>query len=280
MVIVAVFKTEKLTSFDADALYSQVEGIITNETTGQSFEKGNLLGKGGNGCCFKVRDIESNETLACKASWKCKYSLNEAKMLKSLDHPNIVKCFQHFCDKKFQYIIMERCDSSLLDICLEKEKDVNSIQNYVRQIAKACHYLHTKKHIIHGDLKPENILLKNGVVKLADFEIIMKQLCGVEIDCWALGCTIFQLFKGKTVFNCNDLEEINHIFINNKFKVPLTSCSKANMLIRGLLKTNPQRRYSMKDVLKSTFVKQPVIHAPLNKRVQAARNRRKKFLNL
>ncbi|UYV76074.1 hypothetical protein LAZ67_13002415 [Cordylochernes scorpioides] len=262
-----IVKIEKLASFDADALYSQVEGIITNETTGQSFEKGNLLGKGGNGCCFKVRDIKSNETLACKASKKCRRSLYEAKMLKSLDHPNIVKCFQHFCDEKFQYILMERCDSSLDDVCLKKEKDVNSIQNYVHQIAKACHYLHTEKHIIHGDLKPGNILLKDGVVKLADFgnsrrlssinkkikhkggtlvykapEIILKQLCGVEIDCWALGCTIFKLFEGKAVFTRKNDKKIEHIFMNDTFKVPLTSCSEANTLITGLLEPNPELR--------------------------------------
>ncbi|UYV76075.1 PLK2, partial [Cordylochernes scorpioides] len=213
-------KQEKSTSFDVNKLYSQVEGIITNKATGRRFEKGKLLGKGRNGCCFKVHDMESNETFACKVLKKSRHSLYEAKMLKSLNHRNIVKYYEHFCDEKVQYIIMECCDSSLYDICLEKEIDVNLIRYYVRQIATACHYLHTEKYIVHADLKPENILLKDGVVKLADFglsrklssvneklthkggtlvfkapEIIIKKLCGVENDCWALGCTIFQLFE-------------------------------------------------------------------------------------
>ncbi|UYV76071.1 PLK2, partial [Cordylochernes scorpioides] len=281
-VIDAMPKTKKSTSFDVNKLYSQVEGIITNEATGRRFEKGKLLGKGGNGCCFKVRDMESNETFACKASKKCKHSLYEANMLKSLNHRNIVKYYEHFCDEKVQYIIMECCDSSLFDICLEKKIDVNLIRYYVRQIATACHYLHTEKYIVHADLKPGNILLKDGVVKLADFglsrklssvneklthkggtlvymapEIILKQLCGVEIDCWALGCTIFKLFEGKAVFTRKKAKKIEHIFINDTFKVPLTSCSNANTLITRLLETNPELRYTMKDVLKSTFVKEP-----------------------
>ncbi|UYV76067.1 PLK1 [Cordylochernes scorpioides] len=277
-------KSKKYNSFDADKLYSQVDKIIANKGTGLNYEKGRLLGKGGYGCCFEVHDTETNETFACKASKKTKHALYEAKMLKSLNHPYIVKCFQHFCNEKFQYILMERCDSSLYDICLEKEKDVNLIQNYVHQIAKACHYLHTKKHIIHADLKPGNILLKDGVVKLTDFgnsrrlssrneklthkggttgfmapEIILKQLCGVEIDCWALGCTIFQLLEGIPVFTRKNTEELERIFINDTFQVPLTSCSEANTLISGLLETNPQLRFTMKDVLKSAFVKQSVM---------------------
>ncbi|UYV76072.1 PLK2 [Cordylochernes scorpioides] len=377
-------KQEKSTSFDVNKLYSQVEGIITNKATGRRFEKGKLLGKGRNGCCFKVHDMESNETFACKVLKKSRHSLYEAKMLKSLNHRNIVKYYEHFCDEKVQYIIMECCDSSLYDICLEKEIDVNLIRYYVRQIATACHYLHTEKYIVHADLKPENILLKDGVVKLADFglsrklssvneklthkggtlvfkapeiiikklcgvendcwalgctifqlfeekkidvnliryyvrqiatachylhtekyivhadlkpgnillkdgvvkladfgssrkmssvneklthkggtlvykapEIILKQLCGVEIDCWALGCTIFKLFEGKAVFTRKKAKKIEHIFINDTFKVPLTSCSNANTLITRLLETNPELRYTMKDVLKSTFVKEP-----------------------
>ncbi len=97
------------------------------------------------------------------------------------------------------------------------------------QLLNGLAWIHSKK-VAHRDLKPENVLLsKNGVVKICDFgsskvidekgkntpyivsryyrapELIM---CitkySVEIDIWAAGCILAELFlltpvfKGKT----------------------------------------------------------------------------------
>jgi len=40
--------------------------------------------------------------------------------------------------------------------------------NYIKQMANALIYLHSK-HIIHRDIKPENLLNSLGTIKIADF---------------------------------------------------------------------------------------------------------------
>ncbi|UYV68809.1 PLK1 [Cordylochernes scorpioides] len=218
-------------------IYPKLSNIITNTETGQKYKKGQMIGRGGYACCLKVVDMESQETYACKVSLKNPKTnnLKEAINHRSLNHKNIVKYYGHFSDDDFVYIIMELCDSDINRFYETKGIDKNIILSHIHQIADACHYLHTEKHIVHGDLKPENILIKDGIIKIADFglseqlssknkkgywkpgtlqynapEILRGKLCGVEIDCWALGCILCQLLTGKITFYSADIEFMKH----------------------------------------------------------------------
>ncbi|UYV68807.1 hypothetical protein LAZ67_6000928 [Cordylochernes scorpioides] len=162
---------------------------------------------------------------------------------------------------------MEYCESTLVDIYRKNITDENLILSYIHQIAEACHYLHTEKLFVHGDLKLENILIKDGTIKLADFgvslrlasttpEMIENDRCGVKIDCWALGCILYQLLGGKLAFVGKTKEEIRQNILNGNYKKSLNVSQSAINLLKRLLEPNANSRYSMNDVLNSSSAKE------------------------
>lgn len=110
----------------------------------------------------------------------------EIKILKSLNHPNIIKII----DNTSLYFTMKLAKKNLHGLLYIYRKKNNKISkllnnhlnqfNIMKQLASAVHYLHSEKRIIHGDLKMSNILIfvKNNqlIAKIADFEhsIVMK----------------------------------------------------------------------------------------------------------
>lgn len=98
----------------------------------------------------------------------------EISILKSLDHPNIIKIFEYFEEIKRLYIVMEFCKGGELFAEIVKRKYLSEIHaaHIMQQLFGTLEYLHSKK-IAHRDLKPENILLeeKHDVmnIKIIDF---------------------------------------------------------------------------------------------------------------
>ena len=100
----------------------------------------------------------------------------EATILRSLDHPYVVKLFDMFiAPGKAIYLVMELIKGGdLFDRIVEKEVYTEvQARRLFRRILNAVHYLHEECGIVHRDLKPENILVvdrRNDVnIKLTDF---------------------------------------------------------------------------------------------------------------
>lgn len=98
----------------------------------------------------------------------------ELEILKTLDHPNIVKFYEVYQDEKFFHLVMEYCSGGeLLQRIVEQrhlnEKEAAAI---MKKIFSATKYLH-ERGICHRDLKPENFLFsqkgKDGEIKIIDF---------------------------------------------------------------------------------------------------------------
>ena len=127
-----------------------------------------------------------------------KYLSNEIKIMKELDHPNVIHLEKIVPSSHHYYVVMEYCNGGDLSLCLKKNgKPFNQeiIQHFMRQIVEGLKYIHSKK-IIHRDLKLENILLnfKNekdmqnfnllaSEVKIIDFSLARK------LDCQGLAST-------------------------------------------------------------------------------------------
>ena len=86
--------------------------------------------------------------------------IDEIKILKKLDHPNIMKIYECFIDKDNFYIISDFCDQGDLLGKLEKLGKMNEIvvKFLMEQVLNAVAYLHSR-NVLHGDIKLENILL-------------------------------------------------------------------------------------------------------------------------
>ena len=125
------------------------------------------LGAGGYGTVYEIQDIKTKETYACKVLTKKdvdKRLIKERDILLKMDHPNIIKLYEIFEDKRFYYMVTEECKGGeLLDriISLLKQKQVYSeleAFKIFKQIMQAIYYCHKQK-ICHRDIKPENILM-------------------------------------------------------------------------------------------------------------------------
>ncbi|KAH7972385.1 hypothetical protein HPB52_011588 [Rhipicephalus sanguineus] len=95
----------------------------------------------------------------------------EVRIMKMLDHPNIVKLYQVIETEKTLYLVMEYASGGeVFDYLVAhgrmKEKEARA---KFRQIVSAVQYCHQKR-IIHRDLKAENLLLDGEMnIKIADF---------------------------------------------------------------------------------------------------------------
>lgn len=103
---------------------------------------------------------------------KHKYTLNEVQNMKEYQllahissHPNIVKALEFIFDpkKSFFYIVMEKCDMSLIHLLKVRQMKKFSNENLkliLYQILLGLNHIH-KNGYFHRDIKPENVLITN-----------------------------------------------------------------------------------------------------------------------
>lgn len=98
--------------------------------------------------------------------------LLESKMLRELDHPNIVRLIEVFRDNRKLCLITELCKGTNLvaDILKRKIFSEPEAAFIIWQLLLAVNYCH-KKEVSHRDIKLDNILVdtKSLHIKLIDF---------------------------------------------------------------------------------------------------------------
>ena len=135
----------------------------------RAYVKQRLLGRGGFGNVYLVRDKDENDFYALKQIPIQNYGHAEAirkeflAMLVSLRHRHIIHLFSCCISKtdKSQLVanfIMEYCTGGTLNKRLSKPSPHAVDLKWMLQITDAVSFLH-HKDIVHRDLKPENVLL-------------------------------------------------------------------------------------------------------------------------
>ena len=137
-----------------------------------------LLGKGGFGSVYLVRQKVTNDYFAMKSiKFPTKLNVkfiedlqNEISILKLIKGKFLAKAYFSFIENDCLFIVMEYLVGGDFRQLLETEGyfEFNITQFYAAELVMALEELHKK--IVHRDLKPENLLLdNNGHLKLADF---------------------------------------------------------------------------------------------------------------
>ena len=98
--------------------------------------------------------------------------VNEIRILRTINHPNIVKFYEKIEEKHRYYLVTEFCEGGDLftKLAVHKRFPERDVALIVKQILTGIYYLHMK-NIVHRDLKPENILISgsNSQIKISDF---------------------------------------------------------------------------------------------------------------
>lgn len=141
------------------------------------------LGEGGFGAVFRALDDQLQRDVAIKVTKGSMIGLSmrerfldEARIVASLDHPNIVPVHDvGQTDTGDLFIVSKLIDGSDLNtrIRLDRPDRILSLR-IVEQIADALQYAHSKG-LVHRDVKPANILLdRRDRPYLADFGIALR----------------------------------------------------------------------------------------------------------
>ncbi|XP_020940268.1 tyrosine-protein kinase Fer isoform X2 [Sus scrofa] len=148
---------------------------------------GELLGKGNFGEVYKgiLKDKTAVAVKTCKEDLpqelKIKF-LQEAKILKQYDHPNIVKLIGVCTQRQPIYIIMELVPGGDFLSFLRKKKDEIKLKQLVKfslDAASGMSYLESK-NCIHRDLAARNCLVgDNNVLKISDFGMSRQEDGGI-----------------------------------------------------------------------------------------------------
>jgi serine/threonine-protein kinase ULK/ATG1 len=134
-----------------------------------------LIGKGTFGEVYLTSKSNNSEIYATKRieisndekqkETTSKYISNEIKIMKELDHPNIIKLHNLYRTNNHLYFIMDYCNGGSLSSILNDYKlhfgkpfSHEIIQHFMIQIVDGLKYIHSK-NIIHRDIKLDNILL-------------------------------------------------------------------------------------------------------------------------
>jgi len=136
-----------------------------------------LLGAGGMGEVYRARDTRLERTVAIKILpkemsadpvRKLRFE-REAKIISSLNHPNICTLHDIGSQDGVDYLVMECVEGETLSKRLEKGPlPVDLVLKYGGQIADALDKAH-RAGVVHRDLKPGNIVLTVTGAKLLDF---------------------------------------------------------------------------------------------------------------
>jgi hypothetical protein len=127
------------------------------------------IGAGGMGEVYRARDTKLDRDVAIKVlptalaqdPERLARFEREAKVLASLNHPNIAQIY----GVEDRALVMELVEG----VTLKGPLPLDTALNYAKQIADALDAAHDK-NIIHRDLKPANIMITaTGVVKVLDF---------------------------------------------------------------------------------------------------------------
>lgn len=114
--------------------------------------------------------------VAIETDKQWKYISNEITLMRSLNHPNILKIDDAIMHENTMYMFMEFMDGgSLTEIIVNQDRKAhgyneNVIAFILHGIANGLKYLH-ENNIIHWDIKSDNILLKRNTndIKICDF---------------------------------------------------------------------------------------------------------------
>ncbi|XP_074793447.1 MAP/microtubule affinity-regulating kinase 4 isoform X3 [Natator depressus] len=285
-------RSEKGSSWSSRSLGARCRNSIASCTDEQphigNYRLLKTIGKGNFAKVKLARHILTGREVAIKIIDKTQLNptslqklFREVRIMKGLNHPNIVKLFEVIETEKTLYLVMEYASAGeVFDYLVShgrmKEKEARA---KFRQIVSAVHYCH-QKNIVHRDLKAENLLLDaDANIKIADFgfsneftlgskldtfcgsppyaapELFQgKKYDGPEVDIWSLGVILYTLVSGSLPFDGQNLKELRERVLRGKYRVPFYMSTDCETILRRFLVLNPAKRCTLEQIMKDKWI--------------------------
>ena len=268
-----------------------------------NYEVKEVLGEGSYGSVRKISHRLTHEDRAVKVLLKKKLGhenmqdiLNEVSVLRSLDHPNILKLYECYQDKFSYCIVTELCTGGELFERITSQQHLPEAvaADYIRQILSCLLYIH-EKGIVHRDLKPENFLLSDtsamANLKLIDFgtsthftpgefltykigtiyylspEVIDRHY-NEKCDIWSAGAILYTMLCGSPPFPGKKDSEIMRNIQKGTFSLTggvwNTISAGAKDLLVKMMNKDIGKRLSAREALSHSWIRTAVEH-PVNR---------------
>lgn len=196
---------------------------------------------------------------------------NEIDIMRSLDHPNIVRAIETFDYRKQLYIVMEVCSGG--NLFIRDPYTEEQACRIVSDITSAVAYMH-RYNVIHRDLKYENIMFENNKpdakVKIIDFGLSRKfKVDGPAIkdhvgtiytmapeviqghytskaDVWSIGVIAFMLLCSEMPFYGRHRRQVAENIMHGRYDMSASIWKNISMdakeFVISLLVRNPGKR--------------------------------------
>ncbi|MFC1479386.1 protein kinase, partial [Planctomycetota bacterium] len=272
-----------------------MDELIGTELGGCRIES--LIGEGILGSTYKGVQLSLNRPVALKifhssVSGNTEYMermKNEAGIISSLNHPNIVQIFDTGHKHDLDYMIMEYIEADTIrKAVMQKEPfSLEQAVNICLKIGEGLDKAHDKE-IIHGTISPDTVFtVGTGTVKISDFGLAKGSKeaaslieAGIQIgnpafmspeqcrkedidlgsDIYSLGCAFYFMLTCSAPYTGENAREIIGKHVNGSIPVISRIGSDTNTFISKCMAKDPKDRFSsyaeMLDSLKNVSLEE------------------------
>ncbi len=236
------------------------------------FEIRGQLGVGGQGTAYLAYDRDNSDTVVLKEFILPVYVdvvvrrqalerfENEARILKHLEHEQIVKLIDFFVEDHRSYLVLEHIEGKSLKQIVDESGPLPEarVLGLIKQMCTMLSYLHgLAPPVVHRDFTPDNLILRpDGMLKLVDFNVAQQtdstatgtvvgkhaylppeQFRGTPVtqsDIYSMGATLHFLLTGK---------EPEPISVSHPRKVNEAVSDEMNLLVEKATAMSLERRF-------------------------------------